>query len=70
MQVHRYKYLLDYRKPFSSCEPNEEWPHITLLCSNESKTELYDMKWLIEDRLTSWCFCEMYEGSSGVQNVL
>ena len=32
MQVHRNKYLQDYRRPFSSCKPDEEWPHIVLPC--------------------------------------
>ena len=52
MQVHRHKYLQDYRRPFSSCKPNEEWPYIALTCYNESEEELFYMKWLILDRLT------------------
>ena len=37
MQVHRYKHLQDYRKPFSSCKPNEEWPRIALSWYNENE---------------------------------
>ena len=61
-------YLQDYRKPFSSCMPNEEWTHIVLTYYNESENELFYMKWLILDRLTrarlitlwnvwSWFWC-------------
>ena len=33
-----------YRRPFSSCKPNEEWAHKALPCYNESeKTFLYEM---------------------------
>ena len=52
MQVYRYKYLQDYRKPFSSCKTNEEWPHAALPCYNENEKELFYMKCLIVDRLT------------------
>ena len=41
MQVHGYKYLQDYRRPFNSCKPNEEWTHVALTCYNESKEELF-----------------------------
>ena len=41
MQVHGCKYLQDYRRPFSSCKPNEEWPHVALPCYNESEKELF-----------------------------
>ena len=37
MQVHGYKYLQDYKRPFNSCKPNEEWTHIALLFYNESE---------------------------------
>ena len=30
MQVHGNKYLQDYRRLFSSCKPNKEWPYIAL----------------------------------------
>ena len=30
--AHRHKNLQDYIRPFSSCKPNEEWPHIALPC--------------------------------------
>ena len=52
MQVHRYKYLQDYRRPCSSCKPNKEWPDIALPCYNENEKELFRMKWLIVDRMT------------------
>ena len=51
MQVHGYKYLQDYRRPFSISKPNEEWIHIALPCYNEIEKELYYMKWLTMDRL-------------------
>ena len=44
MQVHQYKYLQDYRRPFSRCKPNEEWPHIALLRYNESEKEHFIWK--------------------------
>ena len=50
MQVHQYKYLHDYRRPFSSSKPNEEWPHIALPRHNKSEKERFYMKWLIVDR--------------------
>ena len=50
MQVHRYKYLHDYRRPFSRSKPNEEWPHIALPRHNKSEKERFYMKWLIVDR--------------------
>ena len=50
MQVHRYKYLQDYRRPSSNCKPNEEWTHIALPCYNQKRT--FYMKWLIVDRFT------------------
>ena len=40
MNVHGYDYLQDYRRPFSSCKPNKEWPHIGLPCCNESEKEI------------------------------
>ena len=45
MQIHRYKYLQDYRRPFSGSKPNEEWTHIALSRHNESekRTFLYEM---------------------------
>ena len=52
MQVHGYNYLQDYRRPFGSYKPNEEWTHIALPCYNESEKELFYKKWLIVDRLT------------------
>ena len=52
MQFHQYKSLQDYRRPFSICKPNEEWPHIALPCHNEREKELFYMKWLIKDILT------------------
>ena len=42
-----YKYLQVYRKPCSSCKPNEKWPHTALPCCI-----LFCMKWLIVNRLT------------------
>ena len=53
MQVDGYSYLQNYRRPFSSCKPNKEWTHKALTCFNESEKELFYMKWLIVDRLTS-----------------
>ena len=44
--------MLDYKRPFSSCKSNEEWPHIALQCYNESEVEIFYMKWLIVDKLT------------------
>ena len=41
LQVHRYKYLQDYRRPFSRCQPNKKWWHIALPCYNESEKELF-----------------------------
>ena len=35
------KYLQDHRKPFNSCKPNEERPHIALPCYNEIEKELF-----------------------------
>ena len=35
------KYLQDYRRPFTSCKPNEGWTHIALHCYNESEKELF-----------------------------
>ena len=52
MQVHGCKYLQEYRRPSSSCKPNEEWPHRAVPCYNESEKELFYMNWLIADRLT------------------
>ena len=49
---HRCKYILNYRRPFSSCKANEVSPHIHLPCYNESEKEPLYMKWLIVDRLT------------------
>ena len=43
MQVDGYKYLQDYKRPFSSCKPNEEWTHIALTCCNESEAFLYEI---------------------------
>ena len=34
------KYPRDYGRPFISCKPNEEWPHIALPYYNERETEL------------------------------
>ena len=39
MQVHGYKFLQDYRRPFSRWKPNEEWTHVTLPCYNENEKE-------------------------------
>ena len=39
MQVEGCKYLPDYKRPFSSCNRNEEWPHRDLPCYNESEKE-------------------------------
>ena len=36
-EVHQYKYLKCYRRPFSSCNPNKEWPNIALHRYNGSK---------------------------------
>ena len=44
MQDDGYKYLQDFRRPFSSFKSNEEWTHIALT--------FFCMKWLIVDRLT------------------
>ena len=52
MQIDRYNYLQDYRRPFSSCKSNKEWTYITLTCYNESEKELFYKKRLIVDRLT------------------
>ena len=41
MQVYRYKYFQDYKRPFISCKPNKECPHIALPCYNESEKELF-----------------------------
>ena len=41
-----YKYLQDYRKPFSSCKPNEEWPctySFTLLQWKWKRIVLYEI---------------------------
>ena len=32
VQVHGYKYLQDYRTPFSRCKSNEKWTHKALTC--------------------------------------
>ena len=37
MPVNLYKYLQDYRRPFSSFKLNEGWPYIPLPCYNESE---------------------------------
>ena len=47
MQVHGWNYLQDYRRPFNTCKPNEEWTVIALTYYNESEKELFYMKWLI-----------------------
>ena len=39
----RYRHLQDYRRPFSSCKSNEEWPYITIPYYNESEKELFEM---------------------------
>ena len=52
MQVHRYKYLQDYGKPFSGCKPNKKWPHRGLPCYKETEEGVFYMKWSIVDRLT------------------
>ena len=81
MQVHRYKYLQDYRRPFSSCKSNKEWPHIALPCYIESEKELFYMKSLIVDRLKTatliseifkvgWSCCEMFEAGSTEKKCL
>ena len=36
-----YKYLQDYRRPFSSCKSKEEWTHVTLPCYDESEKEFF-----------------------------
>ena len=41
MQLRQYKHLQDQRRPFSSCKPYEEWPHIALHCYNENELELF-----------------------------
>ena len=67
MKVDGYKYLHDYWRPFSSCKPNEKWPHITLTCYNESEKGLFYMKWLIVYRLTGvrlmslWNVCGWFQ---------
>ena len=50
-QFYTYKYLQEYKRPFSSCKPNEKWTHIVLTCYNESEKELFYMKLLIVDRV-------------------
>ena len=45
MQVNGYKYLQDYRRPFSSFKPNE-----ALLCYNESEKEFFLSEIVIVDR--------------------
>lgn len=52
MQVQEYNYLQDYREPFSSSKPNEEWPHIALHYYNESRINFFYINWVIVDRLT------------------
>ena len=53
MLVDGYKYLQDYKRPFSSCKPNEEWTNIALTCCDENEEKLFYMKLLlIVDRLT------------------
>ena len=47
MQVHGCNCLQDYRRPFNTCKPNEEWTVIDLTYYNESEKELFYMKWLI-----------------------
>ena len=45
-------YKITDLQDFSSCKPNEEWPHIALPCYSETEKWLFYMKWLIVDRLT------------------
>ena len=30
-----------YKRPFISCKPNEEWPHINLDCYNENGIKVF-----------------------------